>query len=75
VGRLFPRGERAPAIVPVAQERLAAQLRARPEMAAWRAHASKRVAVGFYTSQGVCWVRAAAGANDLPERATGGGTA
>jgi magnesium-protoporphyrin O-methyltransferase len=75
VGRLFPRGERAPAIVPVAQERLTAQLRARPEMHSWHAHASERVAVGFYTSQGACWVRAADGPSDLPGTATAGGAA
>lgn len=64
VGRLFPRGERAPAIVPVAQDRLVAQLRAQPAMVGWRAHASERIAVGFYTSQGACWLRATGASED-----------
>lgn len=51
VGRLFPRGDRAPAIEPVAEARLRRLLAAEPGLAAWRAGRGERVACGFYTSQ------------------------
>jgi magnesium-protoporphyrin O-methyltransferase len=51
VGQLFPRGNRSPAIVPVGPDRLRALLAAEPALAGWRAQRSKRIAVGFYTSQ------------------------
>jgi magnesium-protoporphyrin O-methyltransferase len=57
IGRLFPRGERAPAIVPVAEPRLHARLRAEPALQRWQHHGSQRVAQGFYTSQACHWVR------------------
>jgi magnesium-protoporphyrin O-methyltransferase len=48
-GRLFPRGNRAPAIEPVAEARLRPQLTA--ALPAHRLGRSERVASGFYTSQ------------------------
>jgi magnesium-protoporphyrin O-methyltransferase len=57
VGRLFPRGERAPAIVPVAEPQLAALLVAEPALAGWQRRDSERVASGFYTSQAQHWSR------------------
>jgi magnesium-protoporphyrin O-methyltransferase len=51
VGRLFPRSDRAPAIVPVAEHRLRLLLSEARELSAWRQGRATRVARGFYTSQ------------------------
>jgi magnesium-protoporphyrin O-methyltransferase len=51
VGQLFPRGNRSPAIEPVSVEKLRAMLSAEPALAGWRSQRTKRIAVGFYTSQ------------------------
>lgn len=51
VGRLFPRGDRAPAIEPVAPARLARALDRAPALAGWDQRASERVTSGFYMSQ------------------------
>jgi magnesium-protoporphyrin O-methyltransferase len=51
VGRLFPRGDRAPAIEPIAADRIRRLLTAEPELAAWRPARSERIVSGFYTSQ------------------------
>ena len=51
VGRLVPRGDRSPAIVPVTEAKLRRMLAAEPRMGAWRSLRSHRVARGFYTSQ------------------------
>jgi magnesium-protoporphyrin O-methyltransferase len=50
VGRLFPRGDRAPAIVPVADAALRALLAAEGGLRGWQAARDHRVARGFYTS-------------------------
>lgn len=55
VGRLFPRGNRAPAIEPVAEGRLLGMLGG---VAGWRVGRVQRVGGGFYTSQAVEMVRA-----------------
>ena len=57
-GRLFPRGDRAPAIEPVGPAAIARRLAADPALAAWRTGRALRVASGFYTSQAVELVRA-----------------
>jgi magnesium-protoporphyrin O-methyltransferase len=51
VGRLFPRGDRAPAIKPVREAALRRLLAAAPDLSGWQAGRSQRVARGFYTSQ------------------------
>ncbi len=51
VGRLFPRGERSPAIEPMAEEALRRQIAAEAALAGWRCGRTLRVASGFYTSQ------------------------
>lgn len=51
VGRLFPRGDRAPAIEPVAETRLRALIAAESALKDWRAGRTLRVSSGFYTSQ------------------------
>ena len=56
-GKLFPRGDRSPAIVPVAERRLRHRLTAHPQLQAWTTGRSQRVASGFYTSQAMELVR------------------
>ena len=51
VGKLFPRGDRSPAIQPVAIPRLIARTLARPDMADWSARAPGRISRGFYISE------------------------
>ena len=51
VGRLFPRGDRAPAIEPVAEDRLRALLAAEPGLAGRTAGRTQRIRSGFYQSQ------------------------
>jgi magnesium-protoporphyrin O-methyltransferase len=51
VGRLFPRGDRAPAIAPVAESTLRRMLSTDDGLALWRPGRTQRVASGFYTSQ------------------------
>lgn len=51
VGRVFPRGERAPAIEPVAARTLGRLIAAEPALAGWRPARTRRVACGFYTSE------------------------
>ena len=50
-GRLFPRGNRAPAIVPVARTRLQRLLAASPALAGWSRERGEKVLSGFYVSQ------------------------
>jgi magnesium-protoporphyrin O-methyltransferase len=58
VGRLFPRGDRAPAIEPVAEARLRSLIAAAPALAGWRIGRTQRIVSGFYTSQALELVRA-----------------
>ena len=58
VGRLFPRADRSPAIVPLAEQALYRRLGT--ALPAWQPEASRRVSTGFYTSQAWCWTRVAA---------------
>jgi magnesium-protoporphyrin O-methyltransferase len=51
VGRLFPRGDRAPAIEPVAEPVMRRLLNREPGLVGWRVARSERVACGFYVSQ------------------------
>lgn len=53
VGRLFPRGDRAPSIQPVSQAKLMAGIAGEPGLKAWRHGRTLRIASGFYTSQAV----------------------
>lgn len=50
-GRLFPRSDRAPAIEPLAEQRLLRRIATEPALAAWRVGRTERVVSGFYTSQ------------------------
>jgi magnesium-protoporphyrin O-methyltransferase len=51
VGRLFPRGDRAPAIEPVAEQKLRRLLMSEESLEGWQLGRSHRVASGFYKSQ------------------------
>ena len=51
VGKLFPRGDRAPAIVPVSPRGLRHRIAAEPALAGWCAGRTHRVTSGFYMSQ------------------------
>jgi magnesium-protoporphyrin O-methyltransferase len=57
VGSLFPRRDRAPSIVPVAEADLRRRLAMAPGLVGWRIGRSERVATGFYTSQAIELVR------------------
>ena len=53
IGRLFPRGDRAPSIQPVSQSKLLAGIAGEPALRQWRHGRTLRIASGFYTSQAV----------------------
>ncbi len=53
VGRLFPRGNRAPAIQPVAEQALEARIATELGPQGWQIGRSLRISSGFYTSQGM----------------------
>jgi magnesium-protoporphyrin O-methyltransferase len=50
-GKLFPRSDRAPAIIPAAETLLRRRLATAPGLRAWTLGRSSRVSGGFYTSQ------------------------
>lgn len=52
-GQLFPRGNRSPAIEPIAEQDLCRRLASAPEMSEWSARRSSRVSCGFYISHGL----------------------
>lgn len=51
VGRMFPKGDRAPAIEPVAVEALQAGIASDQRLADWRGARTQKISSGFYTSQ------------------------
>lgn len=57
VGKLFPRGDRAPGIVPVAEAELRRLIADDALLASWRVGRTQRIASGFYTSQALELVR------------------
>lgn len=57
VGRLFPRGDRAPFIEPVAEHRLRALMAAAPALAPFAPGRSQRISSGFYKSHAFELVR------------------
>ena len=54
VGKLFPRSDRSPAIIPVAEYELRERLAG---LAGWRVGRTARISSGFYTSQAIELVR------------------
>ncbi len=57
-GQLFPRGDRSPAIVPIAEQKLQNIILQSPALSDWRLGRSLRVNRGFYISQAQEIVRA-----------------
>lgn len=57
IGRLFPRGNRAPAIEPIREMKLRERLDHQPGLETWRIARTVRIASGFYTSQAMELVR------------------
>ena len=57
VGRMFPRGNRSPSLVPMSETDLRRRLAAAPALAGVAAGWSERIASGFYTSQALELVR------------------
>lgn len=57
VGRLFPRGDRAPSIEPVSASNLAARIGGSAGLAGWRIGRTRRIANGFYISHALELVR------------------
>jgi magnesium-protoporphyrin O-methyltransferase len=57
IGRLFPRGDRAPAIEPVAERELRERLAREPQLKDWRIGRTLRITSGFYKSQAMELVR------------------
>lgn len=51
VGKIFPRGDRAPMIVPVSEAKLYSTFRDHPEFIGWSAPRTRRIQGGFYISQ------------------------
>ncbi len=58
VGKVFPRGDRAPAIEPVSPTNISRRLAAEAGLAGWKQMRTERIASGFYTSQALELVRA-----------------
>lgn len=53
VGKLFPRGDRAPAIEPISETKLRRLIADEPLLGGWQVAGTQRVNSGFYTSQGM----------------------
>jgi magnesium-protoporphyrin O-methyltransferase len=51
VGRMFPKGDRAPSIEPVAADTLQVAIETSPNLSEWKSSRTRRVSSGFYTSQ------------------------
>lgn len=51
LGQFFPRGDRSPAIVPIAEKQLRALIEADSALSGWRIGRTERIIRGFYTSQ------------------------
>jgi magnesium-protoporphyrin O-methyltransferase len=57
LGRLFPRGDRAPAVEPVRADALGSRIAGQVALRTWRRARTERVSQGFYTSQALELVR------------------
>lgn len=51
VGKLFPRGDRSPAVVPVPERWLQRRIDDEPQLQGWTRGRTQRISSGFYTSQ------------------------
>ncbi|MFN8981843.1 MAG: magnesium protoporphyrin IX methyltransferase [Alphaproteobacteria bacterium] len=57
VGRAFPRGDRAPAIEPVAERSLKARITGERHLMSWNLGQDRRISRGFYTSHALELIR------------------
>jgi magnesium-protoporphyrin O-methyltransferase len=57
IGRLFPRGNRAPWLEPMAQEKIAALMAQHPALGGWQTGRTLHISSGFYQSQAMEWRR------------------
>ena len=57
VGKLFPRGDRSPAIEPIAIDELSRRIAAEPALAGWSIGRARRVSKGFYISHALELIR------------------
>jgi magnesium-protoporphyrin O-methyltransferase len=57
VGRVFPRGDRAPWLEPMAEAKIAELMGKHAVLRPWTARRTKRVSSGFYKSQAMEWSR------------------
>jgi magnesium-protoporphyrin O-methyltransferase len=51
VGRIFPRGDRAPFIEPVSEASLRDAIAITPKLVGWQPGQTEKISSGFYTSQ------------------------
>jgi len=57
IGRLFPRGDRAPWLEPMAEEKISRLMAQNPSLDAWTCGRTQRISSGFYKSQAMEWTR------------------
>jgi magnesium-protoporphyrin O-methyltransferase len=57
IGRLFPRGDRAPWLEPMAEEKITRLMAKDASLEAWQCGRTQRVSSGFYKSQAMEWTR------------------
>lgn len=57
VGRIFPRGNRAPWLEPMAEEKIASLMATNETLKDWSTGRTRRVSSGFYQSQAMEWTR------------------
>ncbi len=57
LGRLFPRGDRAPWLEPMAESRIAHLMKGNRALDGWSCGRTQRVSSGFYKSQAMEWLR------------------
>jgi magnesium-protoporphyrin O-methyltransferase len=57
IGRLFPRGDRAPWLEPMAEEKIASLMAQNADLTDWKCGRSQRISSGFYKSQAMEWKR------------------
>ena len=57
LGRLFPRGDRAPWLEPMAESRIAHLMKGHRALDSWSCGRTQRVSSGFYKSQAMEWLR------------------
>ncbi|MBB1077800.1 magnesium protoporphyrin IX methyltransferase [Rhodoferax sp. 4810] len=57
IGRIFPRGNRAPWLEPMAEEKIASLMKTHATLTPWSSARTQRISSGFYQSQAMEWVK------------------